>query len=643
MALGCLYFDGQRALLVASLFGVANTLGWYFRVGHQIYAVDDFLVLLAIFGITLSVSWLEGRSLALSRLDTHELLQELHHRVRNMLQSLLALWHLEEESGDRGEGRAILGSHLGALATIQSRIPSSPDFSTLDLAEVLDEVAVQVGRALGRPSPLRLRGGGKLHVSQAAPLALLAADLAARAANRPGTPEALLEVLADKAGVVLRIFRTGEARSGREESLKLSLIAEGLLQQLDATALSLRPGELLSFAFKASPVGLDALSSLRGSSGLQKRQLSPFVEFLMGKRQLSGSWSVRRRAGSLAWVYLCVFAAFIAIEASSLAAGTGFRVPGLALLASVLVAWPILRFSGLAASAGAFGVLLAAIGTWAALWGEQSSLGIQLYVAQALFVSMLYFVGRKAAAVAMAWGVALYLAWLFFHPAHELPSLSVLFLFLTFVLFAILAYFVTVAHAKDLMVRESLVHELQHRQGSYLELVGDLAVNPALRADEGINFRRVLDALSLGHDIVTASKDLETIEISEVLEGFARSSVGLARPKSLEISMETSGSLPVEKAILLILLASELSWLLAPAGTKAGSLAGAGAVSHSRLAISAAVEDGQCHIEVSMASTEPEGFRPARLRSRSLDFLETRLGGTHLPSAAGSYLLVFPL
>ncbi len=72
-------------------------------------------------------------------------------------------------------------------------------------------------------------------------------------------------------------------------------------------------------------------------------------------------------------------------------------------------------------------------------------------------------------------------AWPFVNPAPILPTLSVLFLFLTFVLFAILALFVTAAHAKDLHVRESLVHDLQHRQGAYLELVGDLAVNPALR------------------------------------------------------------------------------------------------------------------------------------------------------------------
>lgn len=113
------------------------------------------------------------------------LLAELHHRVKNNLQSAISLLRLRARRLARGaeEARAELlevAGRLQALAEVQARIHAAEDFSSVDMRAVLDDLAGSLAdlyAGTGIAVSAELGGAFTLPVRQAAPLSLVCYEL----------------------------------------------------------------------------------------------------------------------------------------------------------------------------------------------------------------------------------------------------------------------------------------------------------------------------------------------------------------------------------------------------------------------------------------------------------------------------------
>ena len=113
------------------------------------------------------------------------LLAELHHRVKNNLQSAISLLRLRARRlrPDAEEARAELlevAGRLQALAEVQARIHAADDFSSVDMRAVLDDLGKSLSGLYGDKDiavSAELDGAFALPVRQAAPLSLVCYEL----------------------------------------------------------------------------------------------------------------------------------------------------------------------------------------------------------------------------------------------------------------------------------------------------------------------------------------------------------------------------------------------------------------------------------------------------------------------------------
>lgn len=113
------------------------------------------------------------------------LLAELHHRVKNNLQSAISLLRLRARrlrpgvEAARAELLEVAG-RLQALADVQARIHAAEDFSSVDMRAVLDDLASSLADLYadkGIAVSAELGGAFALPVRQAAPLSLVCYEL----------------------------------------------------------------------------------------------------------------------------------------------------------------------------------------------------------------------------------------------------------------------------------------------------------------------------------------------------------------------------------------------------------------------------------------------------------------------------------
>ena len=113
------------------------------------------------------------------------LLAELHHRVKNNLQSAISLLRLRARRLPPGAGAARaelleVAGRLQALADVQARIHAVEDFSSVDMRSVLDDLAESLADLYadkGVAVSAELGGSFALPVRQAAPLSLACYEL----------------------------------------------------------------------------------------------------------------------------------------------------------------------------------------------------------------------------------------------------------------------------------------------------------------------------------------------------------------------------------------------------------------------------------------------------------------------------------
>ncbi|HEX3388470.1 MAG TPA: histidine kinase N-terminal domain-containing protein, partial [Streptosporangiaceae bacterium] len=139
-------------------------------------------------------------------------IREIHHRVKNNLQTVAALLRLQSRRLDEPKARAALDEavrRVGSIATVHETLSHAPEeiVNFDDVAERVAAMAGEVSAAEARVKPVLLGRFGLLPSAVATPLALVLAELLQNALQHglaqiglgpaPG-PEGLLEVSVDR-------------------------------------------------------------------------------------------------------------------------------------------------------------------------------------------------------------------------------------------------------------------------------------------------------------------------------------------------------------------------------------------------------------------------------------------------------------
>ncbi len=200
------------------------------------------------------VTELRWRDRALMTKDTT--IREIHHRVKNNLQTVAALLRLQARRLRVSEGRAALEEavrRVGSIAIVHETLSHTPD-ELVDFDDVADRVMAMAGEVSApetRVRPKRIGGFGVLPAAIATPLAMVLAELLQNAlehglANRPGLLEVIvtrddrrLNVLVADDGVGLPADFDAEATGSLGLQIVRTLIVGELGGLLDVRA---RPG-----------------------------------------------------------------------------------------------------------------------------------------------------------------------------------------------------------------------------------------------------------------------------------------------------------------------------------------------------------------------------------------------------------------
>lgn len=198
-------------------------------------------------GVALDVTDLKEAQhrLATSLAESQELLQEVHHRVKNNLQVVWSLIQLEamqiedQEARDRME---IIGQRIGVMGRIHEQVYASKEFSRIDFGRQLSALCDALARTFGNPPGVNLEVAGDTlfcHLDTAIPLGLIANELVANAFKHAfpegaGTIRVSLRARGDEA--VLEVSDDGVGMSGANTDRGLGLrLIKGLLRQIGAT------------------------------------------------------------------------------------------------------------------------------------------------------------------------------------------------------------------------------------------------------------------------------------------------------------------------------------------------------------------------------------------------------------------------
>ncbi|WP_205856773.1 sensor histidine kinase, partial [Phytoactinopolyspora endophytica] len=140
-------------------------------------------------------------------------IREIHHRVKNNLQTVAALLRLQARRIDAGEGRAALLEavrRVGTIAVVHETLSQTVD-DTVDFDDVADRLLAMVGEvATAEPAARGKRSGtfGVLAASVATPLAMALTEILQNAVEhglggRPGVVELAASRLAGRLRIVV--------------------------------------------------------------------------------------------------------------------------------------------------------------------------------------------------------------------------------------------------------------------------------------------------------------------------------------------------------------------------------------------------------------------------------------------------------
>jgi PAS domain S-box-containing protein len=208
-------------------------------------------------------------ALKLSLKEKTALLNEVHHRVKNNLQVVTSLLHLEARRSDHPGTQAVLKDmqdRIRSMALLHESIYRAGTFAAIDLGSYLGQLATQAFRTLlPRMGVIQLRlelGSVQVGLDQATPCGLLVSELLSNCLKHGfsdgGSGEVCLELqpVAGGAQWMLRVSDTGvglpaDFQLRRQTSLGLQLVA-GLAHQLGGS-LEAGPGPRAVFSVTFTP------------------------------------------------------------------------------------------------------------------------------------------------------------------------------------------------------------------------------------------------------------------------------------------------------------------------------------------------------------------------------------------------------
>lgn len=208
-------------------------------------------------------------ALKLSLKEKTALLNEVHHRVKNNLQVVTSLLHMEARRSDHPGTKAVLKDmqdRIRSMALLHESIYRAGTFAAIDLGSYLGQLATQAFASLvPRMGSIQLRlalGSVQVGLDQATPCGLLVSELLSNCLKHgfsdgvSGEVCVELQPVAGAAQWVLRVSDTGvglppDFQQRRQTSLGLQLVA-GLAHQLGGT-FEVGPGPRAVFSVTFTP------------------------------------------------------------------------------------------------------------------------------------------------------------------------------------------------------------------------------------------------------------------------------------------------------------------------------------------------------------------------------------------------------
>lgn len=154
-----------------------------------------------------------AKQLERSLLEKETLLKEIHHRVKNNLQLILSLIHLQcsEENSIESFAQKLEG-RVQAMSLIHELLYQSDDLEAIDLATYIERLVhlhLQAGGHKVKLSPRLQLESTKLPIDKALPLALLFNELLANALKHAGTTDVAIELAKEAAAIRLVVSDSG--------------------------------------------------------------------------------------------------------------------------------------------------------------------------------------------------------------------------------------------------------------------------------------------------------------------------------------------------------------------------------------------------------------------------------------------------
>lgn len=175
-----LYFSDIKKTILISLYCLFLILidEFYLKTGQDIVHSADRIGLFLMFAV---ISILAVKTLHGSVQEKNELIQEIHHRVRNNLQVISGL--LEIHSGsDKGNLQIILSDfqdRILAISEVHNYLYKSENYFEIDFAEVIEKITVNLLNKLGKPK-IRIENGTSqifIRIETAIPCAIIFSEL----------------------------------------------------------------------------------------------------------------------------------------------------------------------------------------------------------------------------------------------------------------------------------------------------------------------------------------------------------------------------------------------------------------------------------------------------------------------------------
>lgn len=200
--------------------------------------------------------------LARSLLQQQTIVRELHHRVKNNLQTMISLLHLRSRSVDAGTRTHLeeLAGRLQALGAVQSRIYDSAQLDRVDFRAALNDIATSLSNARSGGNIVlltRFERPLELDLAKAMPLSLLCYEVVLNAMKHAwpdgGSGTLTVEIVTHRDKVELHIaddgvgFATEEVEAGLGTRLIRSLAKEAGVVVATSTAPGLGTRVVLRF------------------------------------------------------------------------------------------------------------------------------------------------------------------------------------------------------------------------------------------------------------------------------------------------------------------------------------------------------------------------------------------------------------